>query len=529
MKTERFLPFLISASLLAACQGEEHSPASPAAGHDGAQIRFEVSLRGADATSLRGAEGDAQQRHCERSEANQKECGLDCFGVPPRNDDADGSDDATTSLRAKRGNPENDTLDCFGTSPRNDVTTRATTTGFTTVWDTNDEIGLFAVPHGEQLAGTGNLIHNAMLTRQADGSWAGEVYWPNTGQAYDFYAYYPYDATITDPMGHIFLVQTDQRAEPDYNRSDLLTATTTGVSRSTAAVALQFSHALSLVQVAVEREVNMPLFIDDDFTVTLTGVMPGATLGWDGPSTATGTPTSITMHKVAGMDYTYRALVPAQTLAADSKVTFVQTTPDKKIDMWYNRLASADLTAGQAHRHEVTLGWNIDPAHVYEVGHRYPHVGPTIGIVFYIENNGKNGKAVSLTESDGVKWADAYDNTGATDWDNGRANMYTIYNRANDFSGYPVFAWVHRLNPPGTDYRDESATGVWYLPAVSEWSVLSGSTFATVNAALNTAEGTAISGEYWSSTEYASDKARGNGLSNNDKTDLRKARAIIAF
>lgn len=464
---QKILYLLLPALLLAACDSDDMGGPSPAA-QDGEQIRFEISFAGNDTPTLRAA-----------------------------------------------------------TAP-----------DFTTTWETGDQVGLFIVKGAGGLQASGNYADNLPMTRQSDGSWsytlpAGKEYYPEDGDALHFYAYYPYDATLADPTAYTFTVKADQSGTTDgksnYNLSDLLLAKVENVTKSSNPVSLQFSHALSLVQVEVKREVNVPRFSDADFTVTLTGALPDATLGWGSDLTGTGTATDIVMHKVDGLDYTYRALVPAQTLSADSKVTFVQATAGKEIDMSYPAIASVTLTAAKAHQHNVTLGWSIDPDHEYKVGDRYPHVGPTIGIVFYIENNGKNGKAVSLTENSGVKWADAYDNTDAKDLDNGRINMHTIYNRANDFSGYPAFAWVHRLNPPGTDYSDESATGVWYLPAVEELSDLKGRNLVTVNAALINAEGAALSGIYWSSTEYYSDRVYVEAMDTIDKTKLYNARAIIAF
>lgn len=230
-----------------------------------------------------------------------------------------------------------------------------------TTWETGDEIGLFAVKHGDNLLATGNYIHNVKLTCQEDGIWSGDAYWSNEGQTYDFYAYYPYDAAMGNPTNHTFSVKADQRAEANYKRSDLLTAQTEDVAKSTNAVSLQFSHVLSLVQVEVKRDPNVPHFDENDFTVTLTGVLPGVKVDWASALTGTGAATPIIMHKVEGMLYTYRAFVPAQTLAAESKVTFVQSTAEKKIDMEYQGVKNTALTAGHAHKYSVTLGWGINP------------------------------------------------------------------------------------------------------------------------------------------------------------------------
>lgn len=240
----------------------------------------------------------------------------------------------------------------------------ATGANFKTAWETGDEIGIFAVKHGESLVASGNSIHNMKITYNGT-SWNG-AYWTNDenkNENLDFYAYYPYDTSATDPTNHTFSVMADQSGvtdnKPNYNLSDLMTAKASDQSKG-ATVNLQFSHALSLVQVEVKREVNVPHFDETDFTVTLAGALPDAVLGWNNALTGTGTATNIVMHKVDGMDYTYRALVPAQTLATDSKVTFAQTTADKTIDMEYQGIASATLTAAKAHKYSVTLGWGMN-------------------------------------------------------------------------------------------------------------------------------------------------------------------------
>lgn len=71
----------------------------------------------------------------------------------------------------------------------------ATDTRFKSTWEDGDVIGIFAVPHGTQLAAAGNPIHNVRLTySKADNAWSGPAYWPLASagiSALDFYAYHP--------------------------------------------------------------------------------------------------------------------------------------------------------------------------------------------------------------------------------------------------------------------------------------------------------------------------------------------------
>lgn len=105
----------------------------------------------------------------------------------------------------------------------------ATDTRFKSTWEDGDVIGIFAVPHGTQLAAAGNPIHNVRLTySKADNAWSGPAYWPLASagiSALDFYAYHPYDdnggspATL-NPTAIAFNVAPDQSAPADAAGAD---------------------------------------------------------------------------------------------------------------------------------------------------------------------------------------------------------------------------------------------------------------------------------------------------------------------
>jgi len=443
----------------------------------------------------------------------------------------------------------------------------ATDAGFRTTWETDDEIGVFIVKGNGGLQASGNFADNVKLTRETDGTWKTDagttLYYPNDGETLSFYAYYPYDAAMTDPTGYTFSVKADQSGD-NYNKSDLLLAKAENVPKSGNAVQLQFAHALSLVQVEVKREVNMPHF-DGDFRVTLTSALPDAKLNWASTLTGIGTATGIEMHQVDGMDYTYRALVPAQALDTECKVTFTQNTADNEIDMEYPGVKDVILTAGKVDKRRVTLGWGIDPEHQYAVGDVYPHIGPAMGIVYWLEpgTDGKHGKAVSLDQTK-IAWSSNSSTTGATDQNNGRSNMRTIYDLDSDFSGYPAFAWVHGKNASTENYSDIDAKGIWYLPSkeglkalfagfsgkvyeeITEWNDFNSmpgqndesakDARAAFNDKLVAAGGTAFSEIfYWSSSESDSSYAwivkfnNGNNNYSTKSTGTFDVRCVLAF
>ncbi len=218
----------------------------------------------------------------------------------------------------------------------------ATSTDFNSTWEDGDEIGVFAVAHGDPLAASGNPIHNAKLT-YTDGAWSGEASWPDNVEKLDFYAYYPYDATAANPTAIAFNVQTDQSTttntgstdQSNYNLSDLLTAKSdndgSGYDKTTTAVPLTFSHALAMVQVSVPSG-GKGFGPSPDLTVKLRGVKAGAVVNLNGIDATTpgseitisdtgNDPIDIIMHRVEQPDdenyetsYTYRTLVPAQEI-----------------------------------------------------------------------------------------------------------------------------------------------------------------------------------------------------------------------
>lgn len=213
---------------------------------------------------------------------------------------------------------------------------------FKSVFEDGDQIGVFAVKHGQTLSATatGNHIHNVKLTYSSagDGTWtpAESLWFPAENTMLDFYAYYPYDADATDPTDIAFQVKTDQSGttsansadKSNYNLSDFLTAKSDNSGSGWgegSTVLLTFSHALAMVEVTVDDCVGAFHF-NDEVTVKLRGVKPGAALDLsaaDGTTPGSGVSlattgneaTDITMHRIPDMDgYVYRALVPAQTL-----------------------------------------------------------------------------------------------------------------------------------------------------------------------------------------------------------------------
>ncbi|MBQ2423661.1 MAG: PEGA domain-containing protein [Alistipes sp.] len=139
-------------------------------------------------------------------------------------------------------------------------------------------------------------------------------------------------------------------------------------------------------------------------------------------------------------------------------------------------------------------------AKTYHIGDYY-NDGVKQGVVFAVENGGRNGKIVSLKHAKGLYWTN--DSTeqkrsiGAKNSTDGAANMDAVKRISGWQSKYPAFKWCANL---GAD---------WYLPAKDELQSLI-SVSATINKTLTAKGGDKIyqNGDleyYLSSTEYSSD------------------------
>lgn len=206
----------------------------------------------------------------------------------------------------------------------------ATDTKFNSTWENGDEIGIYAVEHGTELAASGNYIHNVKLT-YTKGKWEIEedIYWPQDGTKLDFYAYHPYAAAANNPTSMAFIVNADQsestNEKSNYNLSDLLMAKTTkadGYGKGET-VPLSFTHALAMVQVNVSKSM-VGDYPADMLNVWLNGCTTDGVLNlFTQSATLPATPASPVKIKMypcpndggAPGIYAYRALVPAQEIA----------------------------------------------------------------------------------------------------------------------------------------------------------------------------------------------------------------------
>ncbi len=391
----------------------------------------------------------------------------------------------------------------IGTSGGTPQLRSVTYADFSAEFEDGDQIGLFAVKHASgsvaALTASDNYLHNVKLTyNKAENKWntdAGvNLYWPGSGDQLDFYAYYPYDAAATNPTAIIFDVQTDQSTAANYGDSDLMTARAANTAKTTNAVQLIFSHALALVQVEVPAGTMKGGGPRETLGVMLNGVKAAATVnlgvaaGDEVTLAATGNiPVTVKMLRVetdlTATTYTYRALVPAQTIADDSRLFLLS---QDGYNLMGSKTAALTLSAGKAEKRRETLPSTLlyrelIPAGTFQMGS--PVTEPNRYVNLYDDLTNETQHRVTLTKG---FYMSKYEITNA---------QYAAFLNAKGIGSNPVYNGntlidrrYSRLTHDGTNwkvssgYEDDPVVGVtWYgadefarwvggsLPTEAQW------------------------------------------------------------
>lgn len=193
-----------------------------------------------------------------------------------------------------------------------------------TSFEQNDEIGIFAYD-GEKLVSS-----NVKYTYKGS-EWTSEnAIAAQDGVKLSYYAYYPYDASVTDPASIKDTVSADQTA--GFGKNDMLSARNTKAAAGATNISLNFAHAMAMVQVSLMEGTTS----DANATVTLQSILPVTSVNAkDGSVTAaSGASVGVAMKKAAE-SLTYRAVVPEQTIKADSKLLTI-VAGGKTFDVTFN-------------------------------------------------------------------------------------------------------------------------------------------------------------------------------------------------
>lgn len=177
-------------------------------------------------------------------------------------------------------------------------------TGYTASFAANDEVGIFVA----EVPSYTNVKYST-----ADGTaWTGGPIKVSADAVYTYYAYYPYAADMA--ANNIPVVVATNQDTEGYIKNDFLYKKYVA-SQGQTDVKLTFDHALSLVEVtlagsgAAEGATVDLLNVATDATIDLTAETPVTT----GSTTAT-----VTMDVLSNLKY--RAIVPAQKIAASTPV-----------------------------------------------------------------------------------------------------------------------------------------------------------------------------------------------------------------
>lgn len=141
-----------------------------------------------------------------------------------------------------------------GFSAVSDTDSRVIDKDYATVFEDNDQIGLFIIENE-----TGKLLQNMTLTKNGS-NWDGTVYYYDNA---DYIAYYPYDAELKEVASVADIEKyfsdnkytDDQSTEANYRNCDLMTAVVEAESLTeTSPLNLNFTHNNALV------EFNIPYY-----------------------------------------------------------------------------------------------------------------------------------------------------------------------------------------------------------------------------------------------------------------------------
>ncbi len=202
------------------------------------------------------------------------------------------------------------------------ISTRAEDNSF----QDGDKIGLYVVNYANgaslQLGNSGNHINNMAFT-YTGGVWSGStpIYWKDLSTRADFYAYYPYSASVSSVSGHNVVVKSDQSEESAYVASDFLWGKTAAQSPTTSNVSLLLNHRMSraIITVRAGEGFYQTDLENGSINVMINGVKNSATVNLrDGSVSATGNATSVIPCKTAPCQY--KAIIVPQTVSSTNLV-----------------------------------------------------------------------------------------------------------------------------------------------------------------------------------------------------------------
>lgn len=245
----------------------------------------------------------------------------------------------------------------------NSRTVTGTDASRTTTWVEGDAVGIFALKRGDATLVATNAKY--VLTGDKWVAAAGSEIYAEGGQAYDYYAYYPYTGGVTDPNAVSIAVKADQSQAggADYGLSDVMASQNTTVAADAANIPLVFKHLFAMIEVKVTGD----LVTKKPTSVVLKGVKLGSTLNLMGetPTAVTNTTdaaTDVTMYYLtktendAAVPFSYRAVVPAQTIALGTPLVAINSVNEGNKNYEFQYSKDVTYEAGKYRQINVNIG-----------------------------------------------------------------------------------------------------------------------------------------------------------------------------
>ena len=243
----------------------------------------------------------------------------------------------------------------FNISLANQMTPATKVAG--TSFEKDDALSLYAVEYAGAtqmpLQIGGNYINNEKLTYSGSAwSSAGKLYW--SANACDFYAFYPYQASIGSVEDYPFSVSVDQNGE-GYEASDLMFAKAENVSKP-GPVELQFNHMMSKCRVVLVKGEKFEGKIPDDIVAHIYNTTTDCKVDWTKGSVekdAFGTKKTITMKKISNEEF--EAVLVPQNI--EKRTPLIELTMG---GIAYLLETSLSFRPGYCHTLTVTLNTSPD-------------------------------------------------------------------------------------------------------------------------------------------------------------------------
>lgn len=168
------------------------------------------------------------------------------------------------------GSGSNDKTQIKLTSSINQVTTRSTAQN--TQIEADQQVGLMVTNSTSDY-----LYNNVQLIADGNGYFNSEtpMYYPADGDNVNLIAYHPYSPTVNSvETTHTFYVEPLQFQKASYLNSDVLYGSVESVSRTAAAVPIQFNHAFSKLTFTVKKGNGATL--EGLYAIEVAGLQMGA-------------------------------------------------------------------------------------------------------------------------------------------------------------------------------------------------------------------------------------------------------------